>query len=514
MGIFDRFRKPEKPSRSRRLGHGKNLGGQKLVLRNYGNGGLFDAAISDRTTASWTRSPVAALTQVERSWMALCARSRETAINTDHGKRFLRLVRANVVGPGGISIVSTAERNGSPDMESRAAISQAWKEWGMSPEVTGIQTWRELQGLVVQTVARDGECFLRILRGPQFGKFQFQLQCIDPVRIPVQRREKLRNGNRIRAGIEFTSYGKPVAYYVRGDSDDMAGVDYAGASFERIPAEDIIHLFLPEMINQPRGLSWMGTALSRLHHLSKYETAAVINARIGASKMGFFETDPELMDPSSEDDEADELPLDAEPGTFEALPLGYKFREWNPQYPQGEFGEFFRSCLQSASAGLGVSYASLSNDLSGANYSSMRAGVLDEREQWMDLQRWFIDKAVRPVFEGWLRCALLAQVIRVKGHPLKVSRVNDFLLARYQGRRWSWVDPQKDVKASRESHGGLMRSVSGTIRDQGGDPDEVFAEIKEERERWEELGITPSSLKTSHLAQEDDDATEEAKANA
>ncbi|GAB6178590.1 phage portal protein [Desulfobaculum senezii] len=487
--------------------------------RNYGaESGSFDAASANRTTAGWTSEPMSASVLVERSWRVLCARGREAANNIDHGKRFLRLVRTNVVGPRGVAVVPTVQlADGSPDALARQALSDAWKHWGQNPEVTGTLTWRELQGLSVQTVARDGEVFVRRLRGRRFGAYHYQLQLIDPVRVPVQMREKLTNGNRIRAGIEFTPEGRPVAYYLRGDQDDyISGVDYGGARYERIPAEEIYHLFVPEMINQPRGVSWMGTALTRMHHLSRYETAAVINARIGASKMGFFESDPEMEVPEFDDDEDEEVfPMDAEPGTMERLPYGYKFRAWDPQYPQGEFGVFVRSCLQSISAGLGVSYASLSGDLSGVNYSSIRAGVLDERDQWMDLQQWFIDKLVQPVFEDWIATAVLAGAIKIGLTPLRAERVEQYKRARYQARRWQWVDPQKDVKAAREAQNGLMRSVSDTIREQGRDPEEVFEEIKEDRDRWEELGLAPAPVKqTAPKGQEHggDDAEDEADA--
>jgi capsid protein len=61
-----------------------------------------------------------------------------------------------------------------------------------------------------------------------------------------------------------------------------------------------------------------------------------------------------------------------------------------------------------------------------------------------------------------------------------------------------------------------MRSVSDTIREQGRDPEEVFEEIKEDRDRWEELGLAPAPVKqTAPKGQEhggDDAAEDEADA--
>lgn len=500
MGIFDRFRgrrsadvepQPE-PRRHTR----KAL--PRITLRGY------EAAQGGRLNESWPKHPESPVTIVEREWRALCARGRDAQVNMDHGKKFLRLVRKNIVGAAGVQVIpAVLKPDGTVDDLACKAISEAWKEWGLMPEVTETLTWRELQGLVVQTVARDGECFVRILKGRDYGKYRIQLQLIDPTRVDVSLREDLRNGNRIRAGIEFTPEGKRVAFYIRVDAEDYAeGFSYSGAKYQRVPASEMIHLFLPEFIGQPRGLSWMGTALTRLHHLSRYETAAVINARVGATKSGFFQADPDYVDVTGDDEEELDFPESAEPGSFDVLPVGYSFKEYNPQYPQGEFETFTRACLTSVAAGLDVSYSALTGDLSKANYSSLRAGALDERETWKDLQQWFVDKLIRPVFEAWVSVAVLAGAITIGLTPLRVERVGQYKRARFQPRRWAWVDPAKDANAHRTEQDGLMRSVSESIRESGRDPDEVFDEIAEERRKWGALGIAQAATKAAPIIEE------------
>lgn len=519
MSLFDLFRRNRGDELTAKAAHKRSHPpGMRVVFRGHGAAtGMPEAGDTDRLTAGWATRPAPILSIIERKWTIMCARGREAAYNTDHGKQFLRLVRKNVVGSQGVVVVPTVlGQDGKADDLARKAIAAAWETWGLCPEVTGILTWRDVQRLSVQTVARDGEVFIRRLKGRRFGRFQYQLQLIDPVRVPVNYRTKLPNGNRIRAGIEFTAEGKPVAYYVRADLDEfLEAQEYAGEQYERIPAGEMLHLFLPEAINQPRGLSWMGTAITRLHHLSKYETAAVINARLGASKMGFFTPDPEALDAGDmDDDDAPELPMDAEPGAFEEVPYGYRFQEWNPQYPQGEFDTFVKAVLHSVSAGLGVSYSALTGDLSGANYSSMRGGALEEREEWKDLQEWFVHALVRPVFEEFVAVAVLAQAVTIGPTPLRIERVDQYKRARYQGRRWAWVDPSKDIKAARDAHAGRIRSVSETIREGGRDPEEVFEEIAEEMEKMRELRILPEPVaKSADVGTEDKESTENADKN-
>ncbi|MCK7513853.1 MAG: ATP-dependent Clp protease proteolytic subunit [Desulfobacterales bacterium] len=56
-------------------------------------------------------------------------------------------------------------------------------------------------------------------------------------------------------------------------------------TYARIPAEQILHTFITERINQPRGVPWMHSAMTRLNNLGAYEEAEIVAARIGAAKM-------------------------------------------------------------------------------------------------------------------------------------------------------------------------------------------------------------------------------------
>ncbi len=475
------------PSRTQmnRLGGGRSLG------RGLGTAtGAFAAADSDRLTAGWTTTPITPQFLVEQCWQPICARGREASRNKPHAKRFLRLCTTNVIGHRGMQISPAVSYNGKPDELAREALKEAFSEWGKDPEVTGLYSWRELQKLIARTVPTDGEIFIRKLRGKQFGKYRYQLQVIDPTRVPYNFKKDLSNGNRVFAGIEYTPYGRPVAYYVTNeDPHYMYGVtSYQEAT--RVPAEDIIHLFAAEMIGQKRGFSWLAGSLPHMHHLDKYTEASLVNARVGASKQGFFELNPEHLDlPDDEDDEED-IPMDAEPGTFDVLPLGYKFAEWNPQFPQGEYQQFIVTNLHIIAADLGVSYASLSGDLSETNFSSIRAGVLPEQDFWMDVQEWLIDRFYSVVYQDWVEQAVLHKAVRIGTTPLKLECIDQYEQAKYNGRRWKYVDPVKEVRAERIQHEGMLKSISQTIRERGDVPEEVFKEIGEDIERVaKEIGV-------------------------
>jgi lambda family phage portal protein len=224
--------------------------------------------------------------------------------------------------------------------------------------------------------------------------------------------------------------------------------------------------------------------------LGGFEKAALVNARVSAAKGGFFEWQEGY---GPEDDEGEEIYMEAEPGAFQELPAGVKFNPWNPQYPSGEFAPFHKAMLRGIASGLGVSYVNLANDLEGVNFSSIRQGTLDEREHWKELQEWLIESLIEPVFAAWLPRALLAGRITVdtpRGpRPLRAERIDKYRAVEWQPRRWDWIDPNADVKAAVASKNNLLASPGQIIRDRGRDPDSVWQEIGRDIQAMRAAGI-------------------------
>ena len=96
----------------------------------------FDAASFGRLHRDWnviTQSPDALL---RTSLRTIRGRSRELAINNDYYKRFLKMVRRNVIGPKGIRLqVKPLQPDGSVDAADKRTIEEAWKKWGKKKEM-------------------------------------------------------------------------------------------------------------------------------------------------------------------------------------------------------------------------------------------------------------------------------------------------------------------------------------------------------------------------------------------
>lgn len=462
----------------------------------------MDGARMDRLTADWISSPLTADQIIQTKQRVLVARSRDQALNNDYAKAFVRMAAQNIVGSKGIVLqAQSKDQNGQLDTLANEAIEAAFADWSKREhcDVSGRQSFRAIQASCVSSAAINGEFMVRKIFGREAGDYSFALQILDPQRCnPDYNRFDLADGNYIRAGIEFNKYGRPVAFHftVGSEADAYYDYAYAGSSFMRIPADEIIHGFVPEMVGQKRGLPWFSAGLYRLKNLAGFEDAAIVNARVGASKMGVIQW-RDGHGPDLSDDELADFEMTAEPGEFPVMPEGAELKEWAPTFPSGEFATFSKAMLRGISAGLGVLYNNLASDLEGVNYSSIRQGTLDEREHWKDLQEWLVESLMQPVFDSWIKRALLLGRITVKGRPLKPERIDRYSVVAWQPRRWAWIDPQADVQASISAKNALLQSPGQIIRDQGKDPATVWREVARDIAEMRAAGIPEAFIQSA-----------------
>ena len=454
----------------------------------------FAAADKGRLFAGWSSTPVHINETIKSDLGKLRARSRDQFINNDFVRRFVEMSKYNIAGPNGVAMQGAVTRGGSLDEFANTAIEKAWADWGRAEhsDVKGNCNWRQRQHQAIVSEAVDGEILVLMYTGKEFGKYGFQFEHIDPELLETSYNADLGGGRKIRMGIEYDANGRAVAYHIRA-SATYGSPGPNGRHYKRLPASAVIHLFDPQQVGQSRGYPRVSTSLASLKQLDAYFEAAITAARAGASKMGFIHTQDGAEYAGDDKDADGSILSDFEAGTIEQLPVGMDFTAFDPRYPHEQFAEFVKSMLQSISVSLGVSYSGLSGDLEGVNYSSIRAGVLEEREVWKARQQWFIDGYCRPIFERWLRAALLMNAIKLNGVPL-AGDFDSYNSVVFQGRRWAWVDPLKDMNASILGINNNITTVSAVIREQGRDPEEVFQERSKEKARLAALGLTEQEV--------------------
>lgn len=468
---------------ARRLGYV-----QKHAARRYAR--AYAAANTNRLTFDWATGTSAADRDIYDALSTVRTRARNLAQNNDYAKKFLNLCMENIAGPDGFTLqMKVKEASGGFDTGANDMIEAAWRKWTKATncDVAGRLTLRQIQKLLVVQAARDGEFLVRIVR--RKGD-PLHLQVLEPDILDEDYNESLKPNGFIRMGVEMDNWRRPIAYHIM-EGDPAMDIYYwrqYARKYGRIPASDMLHGYIYERPNQSRGMSWMAASMTRLKHLTGYEDSAVINARISAAKMGFIQSNPEAASieySGQDEDSSGNQTMEIEPGTFEQLPPGMTFNPWEPKYPDAQHEMFVQAILRGISAGLLVSYSSLANDLSDVNYSSIRAGLVEEREVWRDFQGWFVDAFLNRIFEEWLEWAILTGELK-----LPMRKFDKFNVPGWIGRRWTWVDPEKDVNAEKDSIAAGFKSPRRVLAEKGLDIDEVYREIAEDQKLAKKYGIS------------------------
>jgi len=416
------------------------------------------------------------------------SRSRDLARNNEYVKRYLELLKTNVVGEKGFSLqVKNTDSGGNLDIIGNDAVEKAFKKWCKFGNCTvdGKMSFVDAQKLVIETWARDGEVFILKHRAKDFTD-TFSLQFLEADYIDHDKNERLPNGNEIRMGIELDKYRRPVAYhmltYHSGDYDYTNSTK--SPKHVRVPADKMIHLHLPLRAGQTRGEPWTSSALPALKQLQAFREAAIVNARVGASKMGFITTP--AGDGFVGDDIENNVPImEAEPGTFHTLSEGQSVQMFDPQFPNNEFDSFHKSVLKGIASGLGVSYTSLSNDLEATSYSSIRQGALEERDYYRNIQGIMISHFVRPVFESWLESSM-----EIESFGIPLAAYDKFAdSAEFRGRAWNWVDPQKEMNAAINGMKSGVLSLQDVAAQYGKDVEELLGQIQRDKALMKQFGV-------------------------
>ena len=363
-------------------------------------------------------------------------------------------------------------------------IEAAFKRWGRKGVCTvdGKLSWAAAQRFAVTQWKRDGECICRMVTYDG-NPFNFALQFFDPDQLDLNYFNYLMpNGNQIRMGVETDAYGKPVAYHLW--KRHPAEYSTAPQARIRVPAEEIVHLFAPERVGQTRGYPEWAPSMISVHMQGKYVESEVIAARIATEKQGFFESAGGEEGYVGVRDEEKRLSMTSSPGTFEQLPQGLTFKPWDPQHPTQAFPAFMKSVTRMIGAGMDVSYESLANDREGVNYSSIRAGLLDERDTWGVEQDLMKDNFCRAIAQRWLELAWLAGQVKIEGLP---SDYFEYMF--FHARGWPWVDPLKDMQAAVLAVENGYEAQSEQMAQSGNDFEETIDQIKYEQDYITESGV-------------------------
>lgn len=441
----------------------------------------FDAAAGGRRASGFgsfnrTVGEVSAAAPIARS------RARYLAANNPHV--------SNAVGNWVAALVGTGiTPTGDAEQVSR------FTAWAEVADADGRTDFAGLQEAIARSLVVDGEAFVRI----RIGEAGVRLQLIPAEMVDEAHTVELRDGGYIVNGVEFSASGERVAYWILPARPTDQFASYRAPV--RVPAAEILHVFRPIGIGQVRGISWLAPIVVPASEFDAIVDALAVGVKVAALHAGFLVDQNGAANgaaPIDGDQSGTVLESGLEPGTIRILPSGWDVKFSSPQQAN-ETAAFLRFNLQMLAAGLGLPEHMLSGDLSNANYSSLRAGLLPFRARVEQVQYGvLVPQLLNPV---WRRVMFVDSLTGATGEPSRVE---------WLPPRWAQVDPAKDTEATVAEINAGLTSRKKAVAERGWNVDDLDAEIAADRQRETSLGLSFDAVPTSPAKESPADATDNA----
>lgn len=491
--------------------------GKREAARPFGSMRSFAACEVSQVLGAWKWDGGFSNQEISASLAVMRSRSRDVHKNNGDFKKFFDLFKANVVGAYGFTFASEAVKTIEGmelDRDASFAIEYHFRRWARSKEmadVTGVKNLASIFRLAALNWARDGECFIWVNRHAQ-NRYGLSLRIIRPDACPEWFNGTTPDGKWVRNGVEVEpeTY-KPLAFYFDGKAEDnTTPVVWQGRAHHlmRIPAKDILHLFTQNDECQTRGIPLTHAALRTGKMLDEFNFSELVAARDEANTLGVFHAplgrEQEIAALNEDTETTGKLQV-SRPGQKLVLPAGWDYKSDTPQHPNREVTPFKSSMKRDMANGLSVEYANFANDWSGVNYSSVRAGTLAERDMWMMYQEDFIDMVCTPIFLIWLDSFLRLSI----SGKYSIADYERMAEHSFQGRRWAWVDPLKDVNAAAVAVAHHWKTDKQIAAEYGCDIDDNLEEAKRVADARKEYGLQTVAPMNTPKNEEEENGKEE-----
>lgn len=466
----------------------------------------YSAASKGRRVTGWMPRDSSADTEIELAGPLLRARMRDLVRNNPFAARAVASLAANIVGSGIMPRANTGR-----DRTDRM-VNQRFDDWSGACDSSGRLDFYGLQSLMIREIVEGGEVLVRRRwrRMSDGLPVPLQLQVLEGDFLDSDRTGVMVDARGWTVqGVEMDAIGRRVAYWLYDQHPgDSRGLIVQNWSSRRVPAAEVLHVYEMQR-TQTRGVPWGAPVLRTLNDLDGYQDAELTRKRIEASVAAFVVVDDE--------DEAGIAPTvtDAngqvieqfEPGIISYL-RGSKDIKFNQPAASGGYGEYVRERLREVATGLRVPYELVTGDLSGVNYSSIRAGLVEFRRQ-VEAWQWqmMIPHALQPAWDWFTEAAAMAD-----------SRFPDRVPVEWTPPKFHWVDPQKDADAMVTAIRAGLMTWAEAVSMQGRNPDEVLAEIAAWNAKFDAAGVRlesdPRHGKVPSSVQGNPTPTQEGDANA
>jgi len=442
----------------------------------------YDAGSSDRSNANWRVTNQSAEFTDRFSRDNVRARARDLERNSDMMNSVTGAYKRNVVGGGYALQVKT------PDEVLNKEIEKQWKRWCKKKncDVTGTQSFNQMLRMAVERKKVDGG-MLFIKRYTDGGIVPFKIQAIEVDELDISQMTPKEVTNRVVGGIEYSSYNKPMGYWIKRYSID----GYTMENPIYIEAKDVIFYFSKKRPSQIREMSDMSPTITRIRDANEFMVAVSVKERIAACLSVFIKkTIPTTgMGRGSEKTNVNgKMEYEGKtisPGMIKELNAGDEIQVVNPTGQATDATSYIKLQQRLVGAGQGISYEATSRDMSETNYSSARQGAIEDGLTYIE-EIELLNEVMDEVYETFVISGVLKGLFMIADFW---NKKDDYFEHGWIQAPKKWIDPYKEANANRISLQTGQKTFKQVAAENGRDWKEQINEISEVLEYAKSIGI-------------------------
>ena len=376
----------------------------------------------------------------------LITRSRDLAVNNELFRSFLSNQQKTIVGSQGFRLqMQIKNADGTLNEPLNEQIEWAWYDFTRKQNLEVSEHYNDVDFdlLILRTLMIDGQCFIRIIKDSK-SPYGVKFKLIDSLSVDCDKLQIMtETQNGIYNGIQIDHNYKVVRYWLREGYNG----NYESGKLYTVPADQIIHLYRSEFIDQIRGFSQIVASLQSLKQLDDYAIAELIAAKVSSCQGVFYERNSDapngdFLNQQQMIDEGSFL-TELNPGVASIVPRGYTIKTLTPNHPSSDYNGFTKSIAKRVASSMGTGYNILNHDYSDVNYSSLKQANIDDNNTIKLWQRFLIENWKNVEFELFLKGYLINSKT-----SLKPSDYRKYLRSyRFIGRVNPHSDPAKQIVA-------------------------------------------------------------------
>jgi lambda family phage portal protein len=367
----------------------------------------------------------------------------------------------------------------------------------------------------VATVELQGEVVLiRQAKPSPYGFTCFTT--VEPERVcnpnNVMDDTRLPNGNKVRQGVEYDSFGEPIAYHILKAHQSENGA----REWQRIMRVSntgyiqVIHLFIPKYPDQTRGFSDLTPVVKTIKMLDEQQHLELQMSQVQTAYAFYLKTQggtaaaKDLLG-FGDDGDVDaklqsclsemELRHTAYNGSISidgvripTLLPGDELGTVSPKNQPNNHEQLKRSLENEIARAVSISREQLTGDFNGTSYSAARASMSMSWEATLATRNLIVNKIASTIFRLWFDEQVLRGLIDT---PVPYTPSNDFASIRTYDAltKCNWIgsgriviDEYKQAKANTERVANLQTSLQEVLKENGTDMETVINSLVSQRE--------------------------------